>query len=168
MLTLIEDVDMGFLNTTKRGPTLAFKFGNTCYNTTREQRDIPENGPMLSLGATRSVRDATSHFVAYRNGRGPVTFLQSTIPSLTYGSFDYVSVHSDKIYSMKFSDILRKKLYYDDDYDPATFLSERDSCLRDIFDHHCIYLACNGQGGNDWRFMRTFTITPTLCHAILP
>ena len=42
--TPIEDADMGFLNTTKRGPTLAFKFGNTRYNTTREQRNIPENG----------------------------------------------------------------------------------------------------------------------------
>ena len=32
--SLIEDADMGFLNTTKRGPTLALKFGNTRYNTT--------------------------------------------------------------------------------------------------------------------------------------
>ena len=64
---------MGFLNTTKRGPTLAFKFGNTRYNTTQEQRDIPEYGPMLSLGATRTVGDATSYFVAYRNGTGRVS-----------------------------------------------------------------------------------------------
>ena len=30
---LIEDADMGFLKTTKRGPSLAFKFGMTPYNT---------------------------------------------------------------------------------------------------------------------------------------
>ena len=30
---LIEDADMGFLNTTKRGPSLAFKIGMTRYNT---------------------------------------------------------------------------------------------------------------------------------------
>ena len=86
---------MGFLNTTRRGPTLAFRFGNTRYNTSREQREIPENGPMLSVGTTRTVREATSFFVAYRNGTGRVTFLQSTIPSLTYACFDYVSIASD-------------------------------------------------------------------------
>jgi hypothetical protein len=93
--SLIEDADMGFLNTTKRGPTLAFKFGNTCYNTTRKQHDIPEHGPMLSLGAMRTIGEATSYFVASRNGTGRVMFLQSMIPSLTYACFNYVSVASD-------------------------------------------------------------------------
>ncbi len=82
---LIESAEMGFLNTTKRGTTLAFKFGATRYNTTCDQREISETGPMLSLDAVRSVGNATCHFVAYRNGTGHVTFLQSTIPSLTYG-----------------------------------------------------------------------------------
>jgi len=151
--SLIEDADMGFLNTTKRGPTLAFKFGNTRYNTTQEQRDIPEHGPMLSLGATRAVGDATSYFVAYRNGTGRVTFLQSTIPSLSYACFDYVPVASDRAYSKTFSQILRKQTYDEDDYDPTTFLSERESFLREIFDRHCVYLACKDQGGDDWRFL---------------
>ena len=48
---LIESADMGFLNTTKRGPSLAFKFGTTRYNPSHDQRDISENGPMFSLGA---------------------------------------------------------------------------------------------------------------------
>ena len=52
---LIESADMGFLNTTKRGPTLAFKFGVTRYNTTRDQYEIAECGPVLTLGAVRSV-----------------------------------------------------------------------------------------------------------------
>ncbi len=34
---LIEGASMGFLNTTKRGSSLAFKFGMTRYNTNREQ-----------------------------------------------------------------------------------------------------------------------------------
>ena len=29
-------------------------------------------------------------------------------------------------------------------------------------------MACKGQGGDDWRYMRAFTITSTLCHAVLP
>jgi hypothetical protein len=123
---------------------------------------------MLSLGATRTVGDATSYFVAYRNGTGRVTFLQSTIPSLSYACFDYVPVASDRAYSKTFSQILRKQTYDEDDYDPTTFLSERESFLREIFDRHCVYLACKDQGGDDWRFLRCFTITSTLCHVILP
>ena len=85
------------------------------------------------------------------------------IPSLTYACFDYVPAASDR-------QILRKKLYDDDDDDddPTTFLSKRDSCLREIFDHHCVYQACKGQGGDEWRFLQSFTITSTLCHAIIP
>ena len=47
----IESADMGFLNTTKRGPSLAFKFGATRYNTTQDQCKITKSGPVLSLGA---------------------------------------------------------------------------------------------------------------------
>lgn len=72
---LIEDTDMGFLNTTKRGPSLAFKFGMNRYNTSLEQKDIPENGHVLCLNAEHSVGNAVCHFVAYRNGTGRVNFL---------------------------------------------------------------------------------------------
>jgi hypothetical protein len=105
---LIEGASMGFLNTVKRGPSLAFKFGLTRYNTNREQRDIPENGPVLSLGAVRSVGSVVCHFVAYRNGTGRVTFLQSTIPSLSYGSFDYITTHKELRYAKPYKAILQK------------------------------------------------------------
>ena len=85
---LIEDADMGFFNKTKCGPSLAFKFGMTHYNTSHEQRYISENGPALCLGADCSVSNAVCHFFPYRNGTGRVTFLQSTIPSFTHGCFD--------------------------------------------------------------------------------
>ena len=55
---LIESADMGFLHTTKRGPSLVFKLGSTRYNTTCNQRGILENGSVLSLGAVCSVDNA--------------------------------------------------------------------------------------------------------------
>ena len=114
------------MNTTKRGPSLAFKFGATRYNTSCDQREITESGPVLSLGAVRSVGNAVCHFIAYRNGTGRVTFLLSTIPSLSYGDFDYVTVHKDQEYARQFSDILCKETHIDDDYDPQDYLSIRD------------------------------------------
>ena len=48
------------------------------------------------------------NFVAYRNGTGRVTFLQITIPSLSYGNFDYVTDWKDYDYSRCLSDIIRK------------------------------------------------------------
>ena len=64
---------MGFLNTTKRGPSLAFSFGATRYNTTWDQQEIIEKGTVLSLGAVWSVGNAVCHFFAYWNGTGRVT-----------------------------------------------------------------------------------------------
>ena len=61
----IGNTELGFLNTTKRGPGLCFTFGKTGYKATREQREISEMGPVLSLGATREVGDVTSYLVAY-------------------------------------------------------------------------------------------------------
>ena len=134
----IESADMGFLNTTKRGPSLAFKFGSTRYNTSRDQRDISENGPIVSLGAVRCVGSAVCHFVAYRNGTGRVTFLQSTNPSLSYGCFDYVTVVKDYEYSRRFS---LKETFNGDDYDPEDYLSIHDVTIREIFDRQalCIF-----------------------------
>ena len=165
---LIEDADMGFLNTTKRGPLLAFKFGATRYNMSRDQREIPESGPVLSLGAVRSVGSAVCHFVAYRNGTGRVTFLQSTNPNLSYSHFDYVTAVKDFDYARKFSDILKKELHNDVNYEVEDYLTLREASIREIYDKHCVYLATKGQGGDEWRYMCAFTITSTLCHAILP
>lgn len=64
-LQLTQHADMEFLNTTKRGPSLAFKFSITQYNTSQEQIEIPENGPVLSLGAIRSVDNVICDFVSY-------------------------------------------------------------------------------------------------------
>jgi hypothetical protein len=165
---LIEGASMGFLNTVKRGPSLAFKFGLTRYNTNREQREISENGPVLSLGAVRSVGSAVCHFVAYRNGTGRVTFLQSTSPSLSYGSFDYITTQKELRYAKVYKSILQKEKHKEEDYEAEEYLTLRECQIREIFDRHCVYLACKGQGGDEWRYMRSFTITSTLCHAILP
>ena len=40
--------------------------------------EISENGPLLTVGATIAIGQRTAHFVAYRNGTGRVTFLQSS------------------------------------------------------------------------------------------
>ena len=58
------------------------------------------------------------HFVVYRNGTGRVTFLQSTIPSLSYGNFDYITDRKEHDYARRFSDIIRKETYNDNEYDP--------------------------------------------------
>jgi hypothetical protein len=133
-----------------------------------QKRDIPENGPVLSLSSVCSVGDTICHYVTYQNGTGPVIFLQSALPSLTYGCFDYITAHKEMGYAKQFSEILQKETHTDDDYNPEDYLSIRDAALRDIFDRHNVYAACKGQDGDEWRSMRTFTITLTLCHAILP
>jgi hypothetical protein len=69
---------LDILNTVKRSPSLAFKFGNTSYKSNREQCMISENGPALSVGATRNVNGRTLYFTAWRSGTGHVTFLQSS------------------------------------------------------------------------------------------
>jgi hypothetical protein len=106
--------------------------------------------------------------VAYRNGTGRVTFLQSTIPSLTYGCFDYVTETKEFDYARRFSEILRKEKFQEEDYDPEDYITVRESAIREIYDKHCVYAACKGQGGDEWRVMRAFTFTSTSCHAILP
>jgi hypothetical protein len=96
-------------NTTKRGPSLAFKFGNTSYRSSRPQRVIPESGPPVVLGATRAVGGRTAFFVAYRNGTGRVTFLQSTRPEFSAENIEYISVSKDQLYSRHFQMVLKLK-----------------------------------------------------------
>ena len=50
-----ESMRLVILNTTKRGLSLCFTFGKTRSKTAREQCEIPESGPFLSVGATRSI-----------------------------------------------------------------------------------------------------------------
>lgn len=33
---------------------------------------------------------------------------------------------------------------------------------------HCVYLTSKGQGRGEWQFLRAFTITSTMCYAVLP
>jgi hypothetical protein len=77
-------------------------------------------------------------------------------------------MHKDARYARQFQDILVKEKHKEDEYEPEDYLTLRETAIRQIFDRHSVYLACKGQGGDDWRYMRTFTITSTLCHAILP
>ena len=140
----------------------------TQYNTTRDQRDNPEDGPVLSLGAVCTVGSVMCHFVAYQNGTGRVAFLQSTIPSMTYSDLNCITKQREFDYARQYGDILKKELHNKDDYKQEYYLSIRDSAIRKIFDRHCVYLACKGQGGDEWGYLRSFTLTSTMCHAILP
>ena len=72
--------------------------------------------------------------------------MQSTMPSLTYGCFDYVTTQNDIEYARQFSDILRKDIHSAEDYDPEDYLTEREKFMREIYDKHCLYAACKGQG----------------------
>ena len=63
---------------------------------------------------------------------------------------------------------MQKDKHTDDDYNPYEYLSQRKASIREIYDKHCVYAACKGQGGDEWQVMRAFTITSTSCHAILP
>ena len=111
---------------------MAFKFGLTRFATSQDQCDIPENG-LFSLGAVRSVGNAITHFVMYCNGTGQVTFLQSTLPFLSYGNFDYVTTNNDSKYVTQFSDIMKKEMHIKNDYDSLTFLTDRECLTNEIF-----------------------------------
>ena len=164
---LTNEVEMEFLNTTKRGPSLAVKFGHTRYKTSREQKDIPESGPILSIGSTRAVGSSTAHLVAYRNGTGRVTLLQSSDSALSYGNFDYVTAYKDIEYGAKYSHAVRV-LSARQDYDPTSLLSPEEIRWRERYNAHSVYEATKGQGGDEWRFFRPFHITSTLAYHALP
>ena len=97
----IEAAGLSFLNTTQRGPLLPFKFGLTKYKCVREQQVVSERGPRLSLGAVRKVGSLQSYLVAWRNGLGRVTFLQSSNPNLSYGHFDYMTPPKEHLYAAR-------------------------------------------------------------------
>ena len=62
-------------------------------------------------------------------------------------------------YARRFSEILRKEKHNEEDYDPEDYITVRESAIREIYDKHCVYAACKGQGGDEWRVMRAFTFT---------
>lgn len=70
------------------------------------------------------------------------------MPSLTYGSFDYITTHKEMNYTKQFKKILVKEKHVDDDYEPEDFLSIRESALGGLYDRHSVYSACKGQGGD--------------------
>ena len=166
-LEYADKAEMGWMTTTKRGPSLCFKFGNTKYKTCREQRDISENGPVLCLGATRAYGDLTSHLVAYRNGTGRVTFLQSSDPDLSYGNIEYVLQYKEIEYAKTFEKALNE-LSDAGGYDPTSLLSGKDFDMRYYYDSRNVYQATKGQGGREWLFMRPFHMVSTLSHAAIP
>jgi hypothetical protein len=75
----------------------------------RPQCVIPESGPPVVLRATRAVGGRTAFFVAYRNGTGRVTFLQSTRPEFSTENIEYMSVSWDQLYSKHFQAMLKLK-----------------------------------------------------------
>merc|ERR1712176_990382 len=134
---------LSFLNTTQRGPLLPFKFGHTKYKCNREQQDISERGPRLSLGAVRKVGSVQSHLVAWRNGLRRVTFLQSSDPNLSYGHF-YMTPSTEHEYAKKFKHAV-DTLSVNPNYDPTELLSEREKERRLVHDAHDVLEATKGQ-----------------------
>ena len=87
----------------------------------------------MCLGAVLSVGNAVCHFVAYRNRTGRVTFLQTTMPALTYGCFNYITTHKEMYYAQQFKEILLKEKHNDDDYETEDYLSIRESAIQGIY-----------------------------------
>jgi hypothetical protein len=65
---------------------------------------------------------------------------------------------------------MRDELYKERDYDPCLFLSERECEYRYQYEYDSrgVYEVCKGQGGNDWWYLQSFTLTSTLTNSMLP
>jgi hypothetical protein len=151
-------------NTTKRGPSLPFKFGNTSYKACRSQRIIPESGPPVVLGATRAVGGRTAFFVAYRNGTGRVTFLQSTRPEFSAENINYISMSQDQLYSKHFQAVLKLKRSREGKAYMGEPLGRKESLLKS----KGLREETRVQGTMCWRMLRQFRITSTVSHRLLP
>ena len=143
-----DEIDMDNLNTRKRGPSIPFSFGNTYYKTSVDQQDIPDNGPFLVLGATQAVGLRTSHLVAYRNDTGRVTFLQSTMPSLSYVNIDFCTEYGDHDYARTF-EFAAEVLSLHENYKPDEFLSDQVLEKRVHFDLHNVFEHTQRKNGLD-------------------
>lgn len=153
---LCEKVGLGFLHTTKCGPLLCFVFGTVNYKTNREQRTISENGPMMSIEATRAIRDTTSHLVLYRNGTGRVAILQSSDPSLSYSNIEYVTTYSDIDYATTYSKIIMEQSTNsaNSSYDPTKYISSEQRLFYQLFEKHNLCSMTKSQGGIEWHYSR--------------
>ena len=151
-------------NTTKHGPSLPFKFGNTSYKACRSQRVIPESGPPVVLGATRAVGGRTAFFVAYRNGTGRVTFLQSTRPEFSADNINYISMSQDQLYSKHFQAVLKLKRSQEGKAYMGEPLGRKESLLKS----KGLREETRVQGTMCWRMLRQFRITSTVSHRLLP
>jgi hypothetical protein len=149
-------------NTTKHGPMLAFKFGKTSYMAYRHQRVVPESGPPVVLGATRAVGGRTAFFVAYRNGTGRVTFLQSTRPEFSAENIEYMSVSQDQLYSKHFQAMLKLKSSQGGDAYTGEPVGRKESVLR----AKGLREETRAQGSMCWRTLRQFRITSTVSHRL--
>merc|ERR1712157_532067 len=115
----------------------------------QEQQDISERGPRLSLGAVCKVGSVQSHLVAWRNGLGRVTFLQSSDPNLSYGHFNYMTPSTEHEYAKKFKHAV-DTLSVNPNYDPTELLSEREKERRLVHDAHDVLEATKGQVDPSW------------------
>ena len=85
------NMQLNFMNTVKRSPTLPYSFGNTGYTCTREQKVIPETGPLSVFPAVRKIgRNQYLQFTGFRSGTGRVTFLQSNNDTLQAEKFAFI------------------------------------------------------------------------------
>ena len=87
---------------------------------------------------------------------------------MTYGDFDYVTEQREFNYARWYVNIIKKELHNEDDYEPEDYLSIHDAAIREFSDRYCVYLAFKGQGGDELWYLRSFTITSTMCHSVLP
>ncbi len=135
---LSEKVGLGFVHTTKRGPSLCFVFGTVNYKTSREQWCISKNGPMLSLRATRAIGNTTLHLVLYRNGTGRIAILQSSDPSLSYSNIEYVTMYSDIEYAMRYLKIIMEQSTKSasSSYDPTKFIPPEQRIFYQLCQEH--------------------------------
>jgi len=151
---------LNLLNTVKRGPGLAYKFGKTSYPENREQRVIPEGGPSLSLGATRTVNRRTLFFTAWRSGTGRVTFLQSTKAAHSASEIQYESASRDLLYSKSFEFAERNG--------GIESLCVPMNYKEHVLDIHGVREECKAQGTPDWFFLHRFRASSTLTYYSLP
>merc|ERR1711971_445776 len=101
------------------------------------------------------------------NGTGCVTLLQSTLPNLTYGSFNYVTKYSGFEYAKIFDNaiISASQIY---DYDPTDLIIDLDSEKRLQYDAHNVYEHPKSQSGVEWHWDRKNSISSTVSNKVLP
>lgn len=153
---------LNVFNTVKRGPSQPFKFGKTSYKQRLDvnQRDIPEQGPCLSLGATKTIGGRTLYQTAWRNGTDRVTLLQSTKSGHAASNIEYESIASEKSYSKLFQAACSSGA----SEEVATCLLYKEQALIE----RGLVEECKGQGTPEWFALHRFRASSTLAFHSLP